>query len=301
MDPFATVSDDENEYRVLDLTHGFPPNSAIGKTIKWLKMYIPCLSGIHYGYFTILFSRAVFLILIICASLWIMSATVILAGMRAPTNVPDLPDLGFDLLPPLLEDDLFGNALLPVVGVSTIVRAIFHKHGLTMARRLVFLWTILVLGRCTTLVATSYPDASFSCRNYTSPTTLEDFLIETVYRKHFLTCGDLMYSGHAVYFTLMGLSWSYYSVYMLEKLVWIPISFCLLILISTRVHYTTDVMVAFYLTMLSWYLYHLVATEPTIRKKSRLIYWLEKDIIMWEDNHAHPDVEAGKIAAYPMA
>jgi len=218
-------------------------------------------------------------------SLWLMSATVVYAGIRAPDNVPDLPDLGFDFLPSLYDKDSIGNNLLVITGIFTLCRCILHRKGLTMMRRFSFLWMILIIGRCTTLVATSYPDPSRSCRSYKAPSTMTSFLIESVYRPEFLTCGDLMYSGHTVYFTLMGLLWSYYSIYNFEKLVWIPIGLSLLILVATRVHYLNDVIIAFYLTNLVWYLYHVVATEPSLRKHSKLISWLERDIITWEDQH----------------
>jgi len=142
----------------------------------------------------------------------------------------------------------------------------------------------LIIGRCTTLIGTNYPDPSRVCRTYKAPDNLYEFFLETIYRPHFVTCGDLMYSGHTVFFTLMGLLWSYYSVNSLEKFVWIPVSFCLLTLVATRVHYLNDVLIAFYLTMLVWYLYHLVATEPSLRKYSKLICWLEKDIILHEND-----------------
>jgi len=219
------------------------------------------------------------------SSLWLMSVTVVYAGIRAPDNVPDLPDLGFELLPSLYDKDSIGNNLLGITGAFTFLRCLIHRRGLTMMRRFAFLWMVLVIGRCTTLVATSYPDPSRSCRTYNAPSTISGFLLESVYRPEFLTCGDLMYSGHTVYFTLLALMWSYYRVYNFEQLVWIPIGLSLLILVATRLHYLNDIIIAFYLTILVWYCYHLVATEPSLRKHSRLISWLERDIILWEEDN----------------
>jgi hypothetical protein len=108
-------------------------------------------------------------------------------------------------------------------------------------------------------------------------------MVETVYRPEFVTCGDLMYSGHTVYFTLMGLLWSHYGVYIYEKFMWIPIATSILSLVATRVHYLNDVLIGFYLTILVWYLYHFVATTPSLRKRYRFIAWLERDLILQEE------------------
>jgi len=253
--------------------------------IEYMKRYVPFLNEIRFGYTRILVSRMGILLVMLTSSLWLMSATVVYAGIRAPDNVPDLPDLGFQLLPSLYEKDSIGNSLLGITGAFTFLRCMFHRRGITMIRRFLFLWMVLIIGRCTTLVATSYPDPSRACRTYKAPVTIVSFLLESVYRPEFITCGDLMYSGHTVYFTLMGLLWSYYAVYSFEKLVWIPIGLSLLILVATRLHYLNDVLIAFYLTILCWYLYHIVATENTLRKHSRLISWLEEDIIMWEEQN----------------
>jgi hypothetical protein len=219
-----------------------------------------------------------------------MSAIVIYAGMRAP-SLPDLPDFGFELLPAFIESDTIANKLLAITGLFTFSRCLFHQKGILMLRRFAFLWTILIIGRCTTLLATSYPDPSRSCRTYKPPDSLLSFVIETVYRPEFVTCGDLMYSGHTVYFTLLGLLWSHYGTYSFEKLAWIPIGLSILSLIATRVHYLNDVIIAFYLTILVWYMYHILASEPSLRKRYSLIWWLEKDIILMEEEKIETEME----------
>jgi len=47
----------------------------------------------------------------------------------------------------------------------------------------------------------------------------------------------------------------------------------------------SDIVISFYLTIMLWYIYHVIATRPAIRKESRLIYWLEKDLALWEERH----------------
>jgi len=263
----------------------FSGSRDIYQRLERLKKYIPCLHEIRQGYIKMFLVRVAVIGFCLLLSLWIMSIVAILAGIRTPIAFPDLPDIGFQVLPSLYEKDSIANNLLAVTGSVTVLRCVFHKRGLTMLRRFCILWTILIIGRSTTLLATSYPDPSRACRTYKPPATVSAFLIESVYRPEFITCGDLMYSGHTVYFTLLGLVWSYYSVYRFEKLVWIPIGISSLILVATRLHYLNDVIIAFYLTMFTWFLYHSVATEPSLRKQCRPIYWLEKDIIEWEESH----------------
>eukprot|EP01103_Thecamoeba_quadrilineata_P018735 TRINITY_DN7319_c0_g1_i1.p1 TRINITY_DN7319_c0_g1~~TRINITY_DN7319_c0_g1_i1.p1 ORF type:complete len:294 (+),score=24.12 TRINITY_DN7319_c0_g1_i1:125-1006(+) len=261
--------------------------------LKKLKRTLPCLNEIHERHQTILLERLIFLSVLLLSSLWLMSAVVVYAGMRAP-SLPDLPDFGFDILPSFVESDTASNKLLAITGLLTFLRCLFHPKGILMFRRFAFLWTILIIGRCTTLISTSYPDPSRSCRTYKSPDTLMAFVVETVYRPEFITCGDLMYSGHTVYFTLLGLSWSHYAIYSFEKLVWIPLGLSILGLVATRVHYLNDVLIAFYLTILVWYLYHTVASEPSLRKRYSLISWLERDIILMDEEKSESELVAVK-------
>eukprot|EP01103_Thecamoeba_quadrilineata_P015090 TRINITY_DN4661_c0_g1_i1.p1 TRINITY_DN4661_c0_g1~~TRINITY_DN4661_c0_g1_i1.p1 ORF type:complete len:313 (-),score=19.83 TRINITY_DN4661_c0_g1_i1:187-1125(-) len=262
--------------------------SPVIQRIEKLKSYLPCLHEINERHLSLFLTRAITVSILLLSSLWLMSITVVLSGMRSPNNVPDLPDFGFYILPAFYENDTFSNKLLGVAGAITLLRCLFHRRGLTMIRRFAFLWTVLILGRCTTLLATSYPDPSRSCKAYKSPDNLFAFFLETVYRPEFITCGDLMYSGHTVYFTLLALSWSHYGVYWYEKYMWIPLGTSILSLVATRVHYLNDVLIAFYLTILVWYLYHLVATTPVLRKKYRIIAWLERDLILQEEEYENP-------------
>jgi len=87
------------------------------------------------------------------------------------------------------------------------------------------------------------------------------------------------------FFTIQVLIWSYYSLYYVEQVAWLPFLLCSCALLSTREQYLSDVLIGFYLTVILWFLYHVIATEPTLRRQSRLISWIEKDIILWEEGN----------------
>lgn len=165
-----------------------------------------------------------------------------------------------------------------LIAACTVLRCIFHRRGITIVRRFVFICGVLILGRCSTLVATAYPDPSNAddCKNI-SP--------EDSFFKQSMYCGALMYSTETVYLMLMGLTWSYYSVTPFEKLIWLPIVTNIFLLVASRVHYLNDVLVAIYLTIIIWFIYHLITTEPPMRKRLPVISWLETDIILWEEAH----------------
>eukprot|EP01103_Thecamoeba_quadrilineata_P005009 TRINITY_DN14868_c0_g1_i1.p1 TRINITY_DN14868_c0_g1~~TRINITY_DN14868_c0_g1_i1.p1 ORF type:complete len:383 (-),score=32.27 TRINITY_DN14868_c0_g1_i1:140-1288(-) len=269
-------------------------------TLVKLCGWVPCLTELKNRDLRQMLVRLITLSIMLLSGLWFMSATVIFAGMRAPTNVPDLPDLGFAVLPALDEEDLdIPNNLLIITGLFSVARFALHRRGFTILRRVAVLWLVLIMGRCTTLVATSYPDPSQSCKTYKSPDTILSFIIETVYRPEFITCGDLMYSGHTVYFSLMCLSWSYYRKYDFERLVWIPTTICILSLVATRLHYLNDVLIAFYFSVMTWYMYHIIATDSHTRKHSRLVSWLEKDIIIWEEQNPHEVQKDSLFCCFP--
>jgi hypothetical protein len=249
------------------------------------QKYIPCLREIRPKYFKMFFVRAVILGVVFIVSLWLMSASSVIAGIRYPKDGTVLPDIGFEFLPAMLSQGWITNTLLYVTGAMTAVRIVLNPKGITITRRMIFVYSILLLGRSTTLVATNYPDPSPMCKNFIPAEGINAFLVQSFYKENMVTCGDLMYSGHTIYFTLQGLIWSYYSKYRIESMMWIVIFFSMMSLVTTHVHYLADVMISFYMSILVWYVYHIIATRPEVRKDSPIIYWLEKDIALYEDKH----------------
>jgi len=219
-------------------------------------------SGIYYG---------------IC--LYIMSVMAVVSGMRYPKHLPDLPDLGFELLPIMdQQQTTIPNTLLLLALVGTGVRALFHDKGATIIRRFLIIHGTTALLRCICLAGTSYPDPNRLCVNYHPPSTTALFWQETVVHRGFLTCGDLMFSGHTLVYVLIALVWHKYFTRPEKIIVWILMIFACFSLVATRMHYTDDVLIALYIAVTSFYLYHHLS-EPHMRKKNSIMAWLENDYV----------------------
>jgi hypothetical protein len=210
-------------------------------------------------------------------SLYIMSITVVLAGMRYPRQSGELPDLGFAVLPPLHREQYPNNILL-ICLLCSIGRFLFHRKGLTIIRRFMAIHAITALLRCVTLVATSYPDPSRICHDYQPADNPTIFWKTTIVNNLSMTCGDLMPSGHTLFFIILALIWQKYCNFAEKCIFWVLSLAGCLSLIVTRLHYTNDVLIAIYVAITSFYIYHLYATDPNYRAKSMLFSWLEADL-----------------------
>lgn len=210
-------------------------------------------------------------------SLYIMSVTVVLAGMRYPREGGELPDLGFAVLP-AMHNEQIPNHFLTLCLVISIIRFLFHKKGLTIIRRFMTIHAITALLRCVTLVATSYPDPSAVCRDYKPADNPTKFWKTTVVNNLSMTCGDLMPSGHTLFFIILALIWQRYCSLGQKCVFWVLSMLGTISLVVTRLHYTNDVLIAIYVAITAFYIYHLYATDVNYRDKSVLFSWLEADL-----------------------
>lgn len=181
-------------------------------------------------------------------SLYIMSITVVVAGLRYPRESGVLPDIGFELLP-ASNNEQIPNHILLICILTTFIRLIFHRKGLTIMRRFMAIHGITALLRCITLFTTSYPDPSLVCRTYQPANTPILFLKTTVVNNLSVTCGDLMPSGHTLFFFLLALTWHKYTNFVEKCLFWVLSLAGCLSLIVTRLHYTNDVLIAMYMAL----------------------------------------------------
>jgi len=209
--------------------------------------------------------------------LYIMSVTVVVAGMRYPRHGAELPDLGFYILPALNKPKYPDDILLICLFIS-IIRFLFHRKGLTIIRRFMAIHGITALLRCVTLVATSYPDPSFACADYKPADNPTLFWKTTVVNNLDYTCGDLMPSGHTLFFIIMALIWQRYCNFAEKCVFWVLSMAGCLALVVTRLHYTNDVLIAFYIAITTSYIFHLFALDPNYRSKSVIFSWLEADL-----------------------
>jgi len=213
--------------------------------------------------------------------LYLMSVMAVVSGMRYPKGMPDLPDLGFDLLPVMdRQETTVPNAMLLIALIGTVFRALFHDKGVTMIRRFLVIHGSCALLRCICMVATSYPDPNRLCNSYQAPDgpTSFPFWRETVVHSGFLTCGDLMFSGHTLVYLLIALTWQKYTTKYEKPFVWILMLFSCITLIATRMHYTDDVLIAAYIAFTAFWFYHYLA-QPSIRKNIAVMNWLEAEWI----------------------
>lgn len=182
-------------------------------------------------------------------SLLFMSMIVVVAGLRFPKNSTPLPDLGFEVLPATQSEHAPNNILLICI-ISSVIRFLFHRKGLTIIRRFMAIHAITALLRCATLVTTSYPDPSQVCRNYQPADTPAVFLKSTMVNNLALvTCGDLMPSGHTLTFIILALMWHKYTNFVEKCIFWVVALAGCLSLIITRLHYTNDVLIAMYVAL----------------------------------------------------
>jgi len=242
---------------------------------KWAKKHIPILKDCKPAKPTFQRVGASLLFYLFC--LYIMSVTVVVAGLRYPRQGGELPDLGFYILP-ALNKGKYPDYILIICMLVSALRFLFHRKGVTIVRRFMVIHGITALLRCVTLVATSYPDPSFACRDFTPADNPTLFWKTTVVNNLDYTCGDLMPSGHTLFFIILALAWQRYCNFVEKCLFWIlSIAGCLS-LIVTRLHYSNDVLIAIYVSITSSYIYHLYALDPNYRSKSIIFAWLEADI-----------------------
>lgn len=122
-----------------------------------------------------------------------------------------LPDIGFVLLPELNVarlPDIYN--LLIVVGTMFPV-LIFHPHKVKVFRRYAAIQGTCFLLRSLTIMATILPNPYSECIDSTPVDEipfLEAFRVMAGLR---ITCGDVLYSGHAANFTLMAMIWQEYG------------------------------------------------------------------------------------------
>jgi hypothetical protein len=78
-------------------------------------------------------------------------------------------------------------------------------------------------------------------------------------------CGDYMFSGHSIHFVLVALFFSYLSPYTIEKIcIWIYSVISMMTLVASRIHYSIDVLISFYITFLSFYAFRYLTQQSPL-------------------------------------
>jgi hypothetical protein len=252
-------------------------------------------------------------------SMQLTAWTLSLTWHRNPREIPSLPDLGHDLmgpkwnfsvsldLGPLHLGHLDADEVPDVFMVGSIVAAVTftlsHPLRWLILRRYFFIHGTLMIFRCFTVLVTSLPDSHPRCRHITpkgdqpqGSASIEHIRANLqqvlgVYLRVLIpvgevTCGDMVFSGHTLILVLTALVWhTYYprtiqNLNIIKTLVW-TWSFCgLFAIIGTRLHYTLDVLLAWYLTLTVWSSYHRIAND-VIRGHRFCMVWMLDTLLVY--------------------
>lgn len=165
---------------------------------------------------------------------------------------PPLPDIGFTYLPHIAE--MYPNILLVLFCCYFGGRYVRYCN-INYLTKLLWCITILFVFRMITFTVTTVPPSTIGCFNRNSTLPIEWNVLKVIFFKDDNTCIDYMFSGHAIYFILTLIFIFDLSHSFLEKtLCTIYVIIGLLSIISGRIHYTVDVVVAIILSFWCYYL-----------------------------------------------
>ncbi|KAK8811352.1 hypothetical protein WA158_003086 [Blastocystis sp. Blastoise] len=294
-----------------------------------LIIYSLIIPGLYYP----VLLRAILCFQIFVVTALYMLASTFITWVRTP-RMQILPDLLYEIIPkgneihiPLLGDTTIVwmvDTTLYIVSGITVILVLSQSDRLTIIKRFCLHYTVMQVCRTICLLVTNLPDCSDLCRaivyplhliiyiyklyilnNNTPGTTLyKDIDYITVVRNtwntllhpyHFVTCGDVMFSGHTTLLVSVCLIWLTYFkprnnriLNYVNSLVYFLVIMCLFGIIKSRFHYSLDVIVAIFLTLGTWNLIHSLAYNAShgIRIKEEWIWgefylleffdWLEK-------------------------
>lgn len=194
-----------------------------------------------------------------------------------------LLDVGFHVIPEYnaphgsaIVDFLVAIVFLSGVGVVLWQPSPYRDHHLT---RLIWCHTFLYAIRSITIIATVLPNPHPHCewipqRNSPDSGWTELFVdVFNILTLRVVTCGDVMYSGHTVSATAGLLCWFFtpnppqWKLFMSVFTLGVFAS-----IISTRFHYTDDVIIGFALTCfvhLAYYLLQYIKEYPSLEAQRR--------------------------------
>lgn len=218
------------------------------------------------------------------ANWFLTTVSLAIVHERLPdrSKVPPLPDVLFDVFPPL-DWALDVSEILIVVSTNVCLLTMFlHRHRFIVLRRVFLILGLLYLMRCITMFVTQVPVASttYFCSpkaNSTSPAVVFQRVFQlmsgfglSINGKH-TYCGDYIYSGHTVI-----LSMAYLVIYeytpkrplffkILQWGSWLVSVTGVVMVLLARGHYTVDVLIAYYVTTRVFWMYHTMANNPRLK------------------------------------
>jgi hypothetical protein len=263
-------------------------------------------------------SRLFFAIAVLYLGMYMNAVASAIAGYRTPwihildlegrvTGSVTLPDLGHDLLPYLDWFRLPDHFIEANLAMFLVLIAIHPKRFLIIRRGTMILALIYIL-RSYTVLVTSLPDASPACQaQFHDPMTgayKREPMFPKVFRRGLkvlhgggkqITCGDMIFSGHASVLMVTALVFQQYCrkemfkgdgrkmEFLCALGRWITALFSfsgIIAIIATRLHYTLDVSIAIYLNYRVWKDYHTMVRVVWLKKQNWIFQWLEAEEII---------------------
>lgn len=265
LDPaFANVSSDRRKY--LNKKVDFKSrNNCVPNTCKYLFKKIilrlkDAFSGIKKQFNPFIFS----LILFFLGSYYNSVIQAVIQNLTiemGKTKNDALPDLGFYLFPNLSNYTSLPDTYLLAMVIAVLLKTLIRRRiscVLLIVKRYTFIHAILFFLRGTSIAITMLPNPWTQCNIEEFPNVFIGGLMIILGKKR--TCFDVLFSGHSAMITLTTLIWIQYETNIIIQLLWIPVATIgYFIMISTRFHYTVDVVYGTLITIVVWSSYHYMA------------------------------------------
>ena len=239
-----------------------------------------------------------------------MALSTSIAWFRRPPAFA-LPDLGHELLPEIrtifgVEAHRICDNLLYTTAAATVGFVLGHPQRATIGRRFFVVYGTRMMLRSVTLLMTALPDPYILCREAATTTTgatsttaatgavwrafpwghaFGKFLRMFEGSANSLTCGDLIFSGHTVVFVLCALVWhTYYTpshvfINPMKLFIWVLSIVGTLLLLITRMHWTIDIALAYYITTTMWNFYHSACHALVKGHYMKSVVWIDGVVV----------------------
>lgn len=220
-----------------------------------------------------------------------------------------LIDMGFNLLGYWKSPHAADRVLIAFVGITALRFVIFpgpYAMRWTIIRRWFICMGLLFLLRGMSIICTILPNPDLDCEASIGEAGEDNWnmfvLAWGIVLGKYVTCADVLYSGHTVNFTLAALIWYDYSrlcpifsdgkqrwidKFQLHRVFAMTYVMCgYIVIIKTHFHYTVDVWIGFWMTYFVWSYYHeAIKASPFHRGwLMRFLTWLERhatDLRYW--------------------
>lgn len=195
-----------------------------------------------------------------------------------------LPDIFFEFMPQYDWALDVSEIIIMISSNVTFLIMLFHKHRFIVFRRMFLLTALLYLMRSVTMYVTVLPMSSttYVCSpkaNHTTPWLLTTRVLQlmsgfglSINGKQTF-CGDFIFSGHTAILTMCYLIITEYSPdypkRLFQLLSWLSCIFSIVavfMVLLARGHYTIDVIIAYFVTTRTFWIYHTLANNASLKK-----------------------------------